>query len=144
MDKLLSISEIIALGIPNLPATKVGMRAFAEREGWPFENATGVGGTKRLYKLPSKYAAHGATGSSEGGVVGPTDVAGYVVGGSSQVDPAMLESAIRALAEWEAEKGIRVSDERRPAVIAILYDYAQRSFGTDGGSAMAVVLRALA
>jgi len=49
---------------------------------------------------------------------------------------------MRALNEWEQERGVKVAEERRPAVIAILYDYLQRS-DEDSPEALSVVFRAL-
>lgn len=74
----------------------------------------------------------------------PAPVAGTIVSGSNKVDPVKLELVIRALAEFETERGVKISEERRPAVIAILYDYLQSSPELEEGEkAMGVVLRAL-
>lgn len=147
MEKLLSVTEIIALGIPDLPTTKVGMRAFAERAKWEFETATGLGGTKRLYRLPAKYQRYvaGPAVPQQPETVEPEPTVTPIgMGqGSTRVDAERLEIAIRALAEWEQERGVKVADERRAAVIAILYDYAKDVTGEADGKSMAVVLRAL-
>lgn len=55
MDKLLSASEIAALRLTGLPTTKVAITAMALREGWYFEEKTGIGGTRRVFEIPSRY-----------------------------------------------------------------------------------------
>lgn len=57
VKKLLSANEIAALQLPNMPTTKVGIRAVAERENWYFEEKKGLGGTRRLYEIPTRYLA---------------------------------------------------------------------------------------
>lgn len=83
--------------------------------------------------------------SSEGAirVPQPAPVIGTVAGGSSRVDIRKLELAIKALETWESTRQLAIAAERRPAVIAVLYDFLVKSEdeGTDG---IDVVLRALA
>jgi hypothetical protein len=145
LKKLMSAREIAALGIPDLPTTKVGVRLFAEREGWVFHLKTGAGGIRRMYEVPERYlptpdGSRVEQPSAE--YVVDRKVVGTIAAGSAQVDPQKLELAIRALGEWEVERGLKVSEERRPAVIAVLYDYLQKAEG-EGTEAMALVLRAL-
>jgi Mu DNA-binding domain len=143
--KLHSASEIAQMKLPGLPHTKSSVITRATREGWHFEEAKGVGGTKRLYAIPTRYLAQNAQDTRGTSLEAPTvaKVVGAIAAGSSKVDPAMLEIAMRALTEWEAERDITVAPERRPAVIAILYDYLQDAEAGEGAEAMAVVLRAL-
>lgn len=126
------------MNLPGLPHTKSAVITRAKREGWRYEEAQGIGGTKRLYELPVSYL--------RGTSFAPPNVAkviGAIAAGSARVDPALLEIAMRALGEWEKERNIRVDEDRRPAVIAILYDYLQKADDGEGAEAMAVVLRAL-
>lgn len=44
-----SAAELAAMRLPGLPETKANMRAKAERDGWPFIEVKGVGGTRREY-----------------------------------------------------------------------------------------------
>lgn len=114
-------AEIAAMSIPGLPSTKANVIARAAREHWHYEEQKGVGGTRRVYEIPARY-----TGGDDSEVApAETKVAGAIAAGSSQVDTKKLELAMRALAEWETERGVKVDDERRPAVIAVLYDYLQ-------------------
>lgn len=129
--------------LPGLPGTKAKVIARATSEAWPFVEAKGVGGTKRLYDVPSRYLAPEETRGTSFAPSLVTKVVGTIAAGSSKVDPVMLEIAIRALSEWEKERGIQVDPERRPAIVAILYDYLQDAEAGAGAEAMAVVLRAL-
>ncbi|HZZ06874.1 transposase, partial [Paraburkholderia sp.] len=38
--------------LPELPTSRVAIRARAEREAWPFIEIKGIGGTKRVYDVP--------------------------------------------------------------------------------------------
>jgi hypothetical protein len=138
--KPMTAAEIAALKLDGLPTSKVGVRALADREGWPYEEVKGVGGTRRVYSVPDKYLAVEGTSLA-------TPIAAKVIGaiaaGPSKVDPVKLETAIRALNKWEVERQVKVAEDRRPAVIAILYDYLQNADVDGGEEAMAVVLRAL-
>lgn len=149
MEKLLSASEIAKLKIPGVPTTRVAVNVMAKREGWEFETATGIGGTRRMYRLPARYARYLAPDAkiepdaSELRIEElPSNVIGTVAGGSKRVDVAKLELAIKALAEWETTRNLSIAAERRPAVIAILYDYLVKS-EEEGGDGMEVVFRAL-
>jgi hypothetical protein len=132
--KLLSASEIASLKLPGLPTSKVAIISKAQREGWYFEEATGIGGTRRVYELPAKYVAGTSLEPSHA-----AQVAGTIAAGSSKVDQNKLALAIRALDEWERERGVKVSEERRPAVISVLYGYLERGEAEE----LEVVLKAL-
>lgn len=138
MIKQYSAAEIAAMKLPGLPATKARVIQRATAEGWPYEEMKGVGGTRRMYSVPEKYLA----GTSLAAPIA-AKVIGAIAAGSSKVDPVKLETAIRALNEWEIERNVKVNSDRRPAVIAILYDYLQNAEEEGGEEAMAVVLRAL-
>lgn len=49
-----SALAILALQLPGMPETKVGLRSKVEREGWAFVDATGMGGTRREYVPPAE------------------------------------------------------------------------------------------
>lgn len=52
---LLSAAEIASLRLPGLPTTKANVIVRAEKEGWYFEETTGLGGKRRVYELPDRY-----------------------------------------------------------------------------------------
>ena len=138
MRRMMSASEIAALKAPGLPISKVGVRALAEREGWPWEDKKGVGGTRRMYAIPEKYLAETSHAAPQ-----ISKVVGHVAAGRSKVDTAKLELAMRALSEWEKERNIKVADDRRPAVIALLYEHLEGIEAEEAQEAMALVLRAV-
>lgn len=148
MDKLLSASEIAKLKLPGIPTTRAAVNVMAKREGWEYETITGIGGQRRMYRVPAKY--FGIEGAQElpsvPGTSTATPIAVKVVGaiaaGSSRVDIRKLELAIQALGEWETTRNVSVAAERRPAVIAVLYDFLVKS-DADGAEGLDVVLRAL-
>lgn len=138
--QMYSAAEIAAMRLEGLPTTKASVIDRATREQWLFEERKGLGGTRRVYEIPARYLPGAAPGGE--GVAEPKrngTVIGTVAAGSSKVNPVLLDLAIRALTEWEQERHFKVADDRRSAVIAILYDYLQE----DGEDAMDVVLRAL-
>lgn len=138
MKNQMTAAEIAALKIDGLPASKAGVRTLAEREGWPYEEKKGVGGTRRLYSLPERYLA----GTS---YVAPpiAKVAGFVAAGRLSLDGTKLATALRALEEWEKSRGVTIATERKAAVITILYDYLEAAEEGEGEEAMAKVLKAL-
>jgi hypothetical protein len=136
--KLYSAAEILKLRLYGLPTTKASILSRAKNEGWPYEEKKGIGGTRRLYELPDEYLP--ANFDAEATVValkGP--VAGTIASGR-RADITLLELAMRTLLEWEAENGLKIPDERRAAVISVMYDYLQKN----DQEHLPVVLRALA
>lgn len=121
MSKLLSASEIAALKLPGMPTTKVAILQKAKREGWRYEEATGIGGTRKLYDVPAKYLVGTSYAPSEA-----SNVVGSIAAGSKDVDWEKMDLAMRALSEWEQERGITIEQSRRSAIISVLYDYLVR------------------
>lgn len=140
MDKLLSASEIAALKLPGVPTTRAAVNVMAKREGWEYETVTGIGGHRRVFRVPAKYLG-GSQSQASAEQFDSAKIAGAVAGGSSQVDVRKLELAIRAVDEWERTRNATIAAERRPAVIAVLYEFLVRSNGQE--DALDVVLRAL-
>lgn len=69
-------------------------------------------------------------------------VVGTIAAGTGEVDVRKLELAIQALDVWEETRNLKVASERRPAVIAVLYQFLVKS-DQQGPEAVDVVLRAL-
>lgn len=108
--------------LPGLPTTKARIIERAASEGWPFEEQKARGGTRRLYEVPEKYLQGTSYAPSNVAKV----VAGHVAAGSKDVNWDMMDMAMRALSEWERERGIKIEEGRRSAIISILYDYLIR------------------
>lgn len=49
-----SATELAAMQLPDVPATKVGVRTKAKRESWPCVSITGVGGQRREFVPPTE------------------------------------------------------------------------------------------
>lgn len=113
--------------LPGMPATKVAIVQKAKREGWRYEEATGIGGTRRMYEVPAKYLVGTSYATSE-----TSKVVGTIAAGSAEVDLNLLKLAMRALDEWEKERGLQVSPERRAVVVNFLYNYLRK--GGDAGA----------
>lgn len=131
MRKLLSAKEIADLGLPGLPSSKVAIAARAEREGWYSEQATGLGGTRRVYELPARYARQ----------VDANEATRVEAASRPGVDLELLRLATVALEEWLADRSLSLAPERKADVIAVLYDYLTK--GADKAE-MSRMLRALA
>ncbi|MYM80568.1 hypothetical protein GTP44_01160 [Duganella sp. FT50W] len=69
-------------------------------------------------------------------------LAGTIAGGTGQVNVLQLELAIKAVDKWEQTRDAKIDPERRPAVIAVLYEFLSKSENA-GDAAIDVVLRAL-
>jgi len=138
MKKMLTAAEIAALKLPDLPATKRAIQLRADKEGWHFETKLGLGGTRKVYALPARYFGHEEVGGGANADTQPSSrqerssngggkVVGAVVAGSAQGDMDRIQLVVRAVSEWEAERGVKISEDRRPAVIAVLYDYVKKA-----------------
>lgn len=118
--KLYSATEIAQMRLPGLPTSRDNIRARAEREGWYSEEATGQGGTRRIYEIPARYLAQGADG--EISEEATSKVAGTIAAGE-EADVKLVELAVRALEEWLQARGLQLEPERKSAIVAVLYKY---------------------
>jgi len=123
--KRYSASEIMEMKLPGVPRTKVGIRQMAEREGWPFTTTTGVGGTRRLYEVPTRLLS----GQSQEGRADAEPVVTIAAGG--RADPKVLAWTVKALEEWLDANGMEIDAERKGALISVLYDYVTRGAGVE-------------
>lgn len=123
VDKLLSAQEIADLGLPGVPGTKTAVHSMAKREGWRYEEVTGVGGRRRVYELPERYRQGLAAGDS-GRVVGAITPTG-------KADARLLALVIRTLDEFVADRRLALQPDKKAAIIALLYDYVQKGADED-------------
>ncbi|MBX9267691.1 hypothetical protein [Chromobacterium violaceum] len=127
MRNLYSASEIAAMHLPGLPKSKPALIARAQSEGWYFEERKGLGGTRRVYEIPTRYLGEGDTLSA-----GAVTLAGTIVAGSSDIDLSKLQMVETVLDEALRARGLEIAPERRGAVVAFLYDYAMKGGNQDG------------
>lgn len=132
MEKLLSASEILKMNIPGLPKTKPALLAKAEREEWYCETKIGLGGVRKVFKIPLAYLPgyqpyKTALKAQVPVVVNEsTKVVGAIMGGE-QVNTERLASAIRALDEYLAENNLAIEDAARKAeIVTFLYKYLEK------------------
>lgn len=52
-----SANELATLAIPGLPGTVRGVQILAQRQGWPYQSVTGIGGVRREYAPPAEVLA---------------------------------------------------------------------------------------
>lgn len=135
MEKLLSASEILKMNIPGLPKTKPALLAKAEREEWYCETKIGLGGVRKVFKIPLAYLPGyqpDKTGSSfqaPFAVHAARKVAGSIMGGE-QINTERLASAIRALDEYLVENNLTIEDSARKAeIVTFLYKYLEKKVG---------------
>jgi hypothetical protein len=138
VEPLRSASEIAALKLPGLPGSKVAIAARAEREGWYCEERTGLGGTRRVYRLPARYQdGQPPEPSGEDKRQAPHAA---VADGRPRIELDLLQMVETVLDEVLQQHDLKLKPERRGAVVAFLYDYASRGGGKDG---MRMALQAL-
>ena len=57
-----SAAEIADMNLPLLPKSKSAVIKKAEKEAWEYIEKTGVGGIRKLYKIPNLYMQYGTNG----------------------------------------------------------------------------------
>ncbi|VVE15316.1 hypothetical protein PAN31117_03051 [Pandoraea anapnoica] len=119
--------------LPDLPTTKIGIAARAEREGWYSEEKTGLGGTRRVFRVPEQYFQGTSAEPGHERDQGRTEPA--------RVDLDALRIATTALEQWLADRGQTLAPGKKAEIIAVLYDYVAR--GAEQGD-MSRMLKALA
>lgn len=133
--ELYTAVEIIAMKLPGLPTTKANLLARAQKEGWYSESRVGLGGVRKVFKIPAAYlkahhVAEPAPGYIDQARVEDRQQSGQVVGaiaGGEQIDSQRLASAIRALDEFLAENKLVINDPARKAeIVTFLYKYLEK------------------
>ena len=135
MTKLFTAAEIALMNLPNLPSTKRAIQLRAEKEKWFYETKVGLGGVRRMFKIPAYYLPGYKPYPDEPAQIEPVrrDVAtsmapvtGAIMSGTI-VDAKQLALAIRALDEYLQENGLEIKEpEVRAEILAILYKYQQK------------------
>lgn len=133
--------------LPGFPTSKTAIIAKAGREDWYFEEKTGIGGTRRVYEIPTHYLPQNdgqempiAPESSVKPVQGK--VIGTITPGGRNVDLETLKFVDTVLEEWLQQKGLRLKPERRAGVLAVLCDYLEKGATADDLREMLKVLSA--
>lgn len=131
-EKLYSALEIAAMNLPGLPTTKGKILARAEKEKWHFETKIGLGGVRKMFKIPACYQPGYKPYPEVSMQAEPikrdvaTSIAGAIMNGAI-VDSKMLALALRALDEHLQENGLEIKEpEVKAEIVAILYKQLQK------------------
>lgn len=152
MDKLYSAAEIVAMNLPGLPTTKKAILTRAEKEEWYSETRIGLGGVRKVFKIPALYQPgytppnHNAKSSAELRQEAINERASKVAAEAAetlgdQVDPERLALAIQYVDSFLLERGIAVPPKRRSEIIVIIYHYLK---GNSGESEVKTLLKLVA
>lgn len=139
-NKLYSASEILEMALPGLPTSKGKLLARAAKEDWYAETRVGLGGIRKVFKIPEFYLPgyvppnHDAKSSSEIRRDAIHERAAKVAVEAQealgdQVDPERLAMAIRHVDNFLLKRGLGVSPQRRSEIIVILYHYLKGNSG---------------
>lgn len=135
------------MNVPGLPKTKARIIDRATSEGWAFEEVKGIGGTRRLYEVPSAYllpqdlppratyVKRSPPAENTQAPHVPTIVSG------AKADMERLTLAVQAVEEWCQETGRPLEPGQKGAVIAVLYDYLLRGGEEDNVRSLLKVVR---
>lgn len=141
MAKYYTARELAEMKLPNMPATKEGMLKRAENERWGFREATGLGGTRKEFKIPSyvSRAIHFVKDGVPDEVLSvATPRAEYRVRTANSegkpgrkpkgsLNMAQLQRIIITLETWIETRGIALKPERKATLITLLYHYFEHA-----------------
>lgn len=121
-----------------LPTSRDNIRIRAEREGWPHEEAKGLGDKRRVYQVPEYVleAIRQRTGAPPQKPTKDTDTprdAGGVVPHPRAANMELMETVIEGVERWLAKQGVTLSPDKKATVCSLLYRYFEQeeSFDTE-------------
>ncbi len=139
-QKLYSASEIVGLDLPGLPTTIANIHARAKKEDWYYENKIGLGGVRKLYRIPEVYvpgyAPPGANNKPfrvlqeeaiEEYAANTAKAAAATMG--AQVDSQRLALAIQYVDSYLLDHNASLSPTRRSEIIVIVYNFLKGNTG---------------
>ncbi|UVS96451.1 hypothetical protein EFP19_12300 [Burkholderia glumae] len=100
--------------------------AKAEREQWPYEEQSGLGGMRRVYEVPERYFSGNET------MTEPRDhrideVAGQKVRRylhqNRMTDVELVEQIALGVENWIKNNGLEQNPEKKAALVALLFSY---------------------
>lgn len=149
---LYSASQILDMNLPGLPTSKGKLLARAKKEEWYTETRIGLGGVRKVFKIPAFYLPgytppnHNAKSSVELRQNAINERASKVAAEAAetlgdQVDPERLALAIQHVDSFLLERGIAVPPKRRSEIIVIIYHYLK---GNSGESEVKTLLKLVA
>lgn len=145
---LYSAAEIAAMRLPGLPTTKARVLERAAAEGWTFEERTGLGGKRRMFAIPKRYAPalHGEDQESTKTGELLQKASELVAEGrrSGELDDGQLiQEVVLGVEMWLSKNGLQPDPKRKAALIALLFRYFKDE-GTIDETKLDNLLRAVA
>lgn len=135
-EELYTAAEIAAMKLSGLPKTKPSLLARAEKEEWYFEKKRGLGGMRKVFKIPALYLPEYVASNAEESLAlrGPEQhrtisharqVANQAIASFPElnIDAKLLAQAIAIVdARLEANKK-RLSSERKSEIVVVVYNF---------------------
>lgn len=139
-DKLYTAAEISAMKLPGLPTTKPSLLARAEKEDWYFEVRLGLGGRRKVFKIPELYLPGFVPPGTDNPTMrerqeafieqGAERIASNAVNAmGEQVDPERLALAITYVDTYLLDHKIHLSTNRRSEIIVVVYNFLKGNTG---------------
>jgi len=152
-ENLYTAAEIAAMKLPGLPTTKPSLLARAEKEDWYCETRIGLGGRRKVFKIPALYQPGYVSPGANNQTLKEMDeahiakkaaqVAGNVAAAyeGGHIDAATLANAIEIVDTYLLGKKRHLSKQRRGEVIVVVYNYL---VGNKEASALQELLKMVA
>lgn len=138
--ELYSAAEIAAMNLADLPSTTRGIQLRAKKEDWYYETKIGLGGVRKLYRIPELYlpgyVPPGAN-NKPFRVLQEEAIEEYakntakeaVVTMGAQVDSKRLALAIQYVDSYLLDHNVTLSPTRRSEIIVIVYNFLKGNTG---------------
>jgi hypothetical protein len=139
MKKLYTAAEIATMNLPGLPTTKKAILTRAEKEVWHYETKVGLGGVRKMFKIPAYYKPGYKPLPDEPVQVAPakskSDAVPTIVEDAdriaataadafgSKIDPQRLSKAIQIVESYLEENKIYATAERKSDVVVVVYNF---------------------
>ncbi|WP_124076102.1 hypothetical protein [Burkholderia gladioli] len=127
MKRLYAASELVKLRLPGLPGSKAAILAKADREQWPYEEQSGLGGMRRVYDVPERYFRGTASATEPHDQRRIDEVAGQKVrrylSQNKMTDVELVEQIALGVENWIKNNGLEDNPEKKAALVALLFSY---------------------
>jgi hypothetical protein len=152
-DQLYTAAEIAAMKLPGLPTTKPSLLARAEKEEWYFEVRMGLGGRRKVFKIPPLYLPNYVPPNIDAPSLHMLDKTQIAENArrvtteavdsfpDARIDPQTLIRAIQTVDTYLLENNKHISPDRRGEAIVAVYNFLN---GNSSRSALADLLKMVA
>lgn len=123
------------MNLPGLPTSKGKLLARAKKEEWYAETRIGLGGVRKVFKIPDAYLPGYAPSITSNRTLKEIDDADIAMKASHvaqsaaasyvgvQIDPVILANAIEVVDTYFLNSRKHVTNQRRSEVIVVVYNY---------------------